>query len=525
MAIVQISQITNRIGLQQDLPQLAGAELGWSTDTRQLYIGNGTLDEGAPVVGNTEILTEFSDILNLAASYTYKGLAAGYQVQTGPTPGSPVVLSLQSWMDQFCSVKDFGAMGDGLTDDTAAINRALNQLYCQQLNPSARRSLFFPAGVYVVSGTINIPTFAMLYGEGADCSIIRLNNNNGAVPYVAQTADSLQQTGINIGNNGAVPPTSINISNMSFQTLDPRSSAFLVSSTTFSEFHNVAFTGPGTTSTLTNNVSGTAGMNIMSSASIVTTNLIISGCRFSGFVYGVGTNSETKGITVADCILNTLYQGVSLGYGSVVNGGPTGFRIVNNTFNTIYKEGIFMGAVHLNFTGSNIFYDVADHFNGLSNPTGPVIQFQESNNVSVGDMFARSDAFAEVYPRIDINFKSCITFSNGQQIQMGTKRIESGLQANLISGSTIQPLLTLNVETVPSYKIDYSVIVGNLYRTGTLQIVAAGAGVANISDSGIENGTTALAFSVSQTGSNLTLQYLLPGSTNGQIKYSIYYFV
>jgi hypothetical protein len=42
VAIVQISQITNRKGLQENLPQLAGAELGWSTDTRQLYIGNGT---------------------------------------------------------------------------------------------------------------------------------------------------------------------------------------------------------------------------------------------------------------------------------------------------------------------------------------------------------------------------------------------------------------------------------------------------------------------------------------------------
>lgn len=63
MAIVQISQITNRKGLQENLPQLAGAELGWSVDTRRLYIGNGTLEEGAPVIGNTEILTEFSEII------------------------------------------------------------------------------------------------------------------------------------------------------------------------------------------------------------------------------------------------------------------------------------------------------------------------------------------------------------------------------------------------------------------------------------------------------------------------------
>ena len=130
MAIVHISQITNRLGINSNLPQLAGAELGWSTDTRQLYIGNGTLAQGAPVIGNTEILTELSDILAFTNTYTYKGQAAGYTVQTGPTPGTPVSQSLQTWLDQFASVTDFGAVGDGVTDDTAAINRALYQLYC-----------------------------------------------------------------------------------------------------------------------------------------------------------------------------------------------------------------------------------------------------------------------------------------------------------------------------------------------------------------------------------------------------------
>ena len=141
MPIVQISRITNRKGLQENLPQLAGAELGWSIDQRRLFIGNGTLQEGAPVIGNTEILTEFSDILNFQTTYTYKGEAAGYTVQTGATPGTPVTQSLQSWLDQFATVKDFGAVGDGVTDDTDAINRALYQLFCREINPQIRRSL------------------------------------------------------------------------------------------------------------------------------------------------------------------------------------------------------------------------------------------------------------------------------------------------------------------------------------------------------------------------------------------------
>lgn len=58
MAIVQISQIKHRRGVEENLPQLASAELGWAIDSQQLYIGNGTLAEGAPEVGNTRILTE-----------------------------------------------------------------------------------------------------------------------------------------------------------------------------------------------------------------------------------------------------------------------------------------------------------------------------------------------------------------------------------------------------------------------------------------------------------------------------------
>jgi len=68
MAIVQISRVQNRRGLQQDLPQLASAELGWSVDTQRLYIGNGTTQEGAPSIGVTEILTQHS-IINFTQGF------------------------------------------------------------------------------------------------------------------------------------------------------------------------------------------------------------------------------------------------------------------------------------------------------------------------------------------------------------------------------------------------------------------------------------------------------------------------
>ena len=70
MAIVQLSRITNRRGLQEDLPQLAPGELGWCLDSRLLFIGNGTIEEGSPAIGNTEVLTEFSDIKRLVEDLT-----------------------------------------------------------------------------------------------------------------------------------------------------------------------------------------------------------------------------------------------------------------------------------------------------------------------------------------------------------------------------------------------------------------------------------------------------------------------
>jgi hypothetical protein len=71
MAIVQISRITNRKGLAENVPQLAGAELGWAIDERRLFIGNGTLQEGAPVIGNTEVLTEYSDVFSGRTQFSF----------------------------------------------------------------------------------------------------------------------------------------------------------------------------------------------------------------------------------------------------------------------------------------------------------------------------------------------------------------------------------------------------------------------------------------------------------------------
>jgi hypothetical protein len=527
MAIVQISQITNRKGLAENLPQLAGAELGWSIDTRQLYIGNGTLEEGAPVIGNTEILTEFSDILNFTNTYTYKGEAAGYTVQTGATLSTPVTQSLQSWLDQYASVKDFGAVGDGQTDDTEAINRALFQLYCREVNPQIRRSLFFPAGVYVVSDTINIPPYATLVGEGPEGSVITLFDQNGTVDYVAQTADSLQQTGVNVGSNGAIPPQYITVTNLGFSSLDPVSNIFVVTAADDCRFQNVLFQGPRTTTDLTSPAPATAAVNFASTPSLVTEQITFDGCTFSGVVYGVYTDQQIQGVTFTACKFDTMFNGVVLGAGTPVLGGATGTRIMGNMFDNIYAEGIIFGDVSLNASGHNIFYDVGNHFSGSTGtPATAIIDIQSANNLSVSDLFERTDDFALEFPRIQLNGTTSIATTNGSQLSMGTYTRESGQLDTLVNNNT-GTVFELNATLVRAFCVNYTIVRNFAYRTGTI-MVATDVGDSSLgitsSDDYVENDNTGISLSVDQASDTVSLLYTATNTgINATMTYSITY--
>ena len=533
MAIVQISQITNRKGLAENLPQLAGAELGWSIDTRQLWIGNGTLEEGAPVIGNTEILTEFSDILVIPTTYTYKGQAAGYTVQTGPTAGDPVTSSLQSWLDQFATVKDFGAVGDGTTDDTDAINRALYQIFCREINPQIRRSLFFPAGVYRVTSSILIPPYATLYGEGLDNSVIQLDgsvDDSTLNAYVARSADSLQQIGVNIGNNGAATPQYVTISNMGFVNLDPTTDVFLVEDAVNFRFQNVSFVGPLTQANLTTEVNFTRGVAFASTTSLVCDQIVFDGCLFSGTTYGVDTDQQTNGVTFTNSKFNTLYRGIQLGAGTVVNGGATGTRITGNLFDNIYAEGILFGDVSLNATGHNIFYDVGNHFGGTTTPYTAVIDIQTSNNISISDMFERGDAYSNAstpgtsYPRITLNNTQSIATTNGVETQQGTYARQSGAVTTLINNTvSATTIFTINASTITSFNVQYSIKRGTAYRTGVISVTSTGGGALTYTDEYSENGTTGIVLTVTQATTTVSIKYTATNSssTNASFSYSI----
>ena len=173
MAVVQISKIQVRRGQKNSgigVPQLSSAEFAWAVDSQELFIGNGSVAEGAPAVGNTKILTEHDNILELASSYRF---AADDTSITLSVPRG-----LQSKLDEIqVSVVDFGAVPDGSTDSTLAFTTAINELF-KNSNDKFKKVLAVPNGVYLFLDDLIIPSNVLIKGENSQETVLEIGDNN-----------------------------------------------------------------------------------------------------------------------------------------------------------------------------------------------------------------------------------------------------------------------------------------------------------------------------------------------------------
>lgn len=81
-------------------------------------------------------------------------------------------------LQNLINVKDFGAKGDGVTDDTAAILNATRSAYVND-----RFGIFFPRGTYIVSDTISVKN-KTLVGESRIGSVIKSVCSDGTKPII-----------------------------------------------------------------------------------------------------------------------------------------------------------------------------------------------------------------------------------------------------------------------------------------------------------------------------------------------------
>jgi len=317
MAVIQISRIQVRRGLHDDLPQLASAEMGWSIDKRKLFIGNGNTTEGAPVTGRTEILTEHSDILQLINVFSFKGEASGSIASTGPN-NTQYTRRLQEKLDDFVNVRDFGAKGDGQTDDTLAIRRAFNNTYSYSTTISGvttRRTIYFPAGRYIVSDVIAIPPFIKLVGDGALSTQFYSNQTTqgGALTHLFTLADNNGNIGASFGASvGLVGTYGIDyvIEDMGFHNgAIVANPCIKIAGGNRITFNRVQFEGPA--ASVVDPGTGHAAVYVENNTltpGYLARSITFDNCIFINHGYGIETANAVTGLTINNCTFKNLYK-------------------------------------------------------------------------------------------------------------------------------------------------------------------------------------------------------------------------
>ena len=410
MAVVSISRIQIRRGRKNEgsgLPQLAGGELAWAVDTQEMFIGNGSVAEGAPFVGNTKLLTEKDNILAFAKSYEYK--STNDSIQTGPGL-TPIQRSLQDRLDDIVSITSFNALGDG-SDQTDQIQRAITQLYMNPndpLNNSNRVILQMLPGNYVVSRTIVLPSFVNIIGSGIDNTVLTKTTPGPVFRTVSDVdiplINQLNATDLAAYvNSSAITETNqsrnIHISDM---TIDVAGSAgFLLNSVRDSEFRNIKIKGTWTNGSTLDNTNYGIKMTMVTTGGVGKNNTF-QNIKFEGLSVGVYSDNDIEDNRLSECSFETHYNGIAFGTNQLLGAtaattGPRSTKVNNCRFKNIDRQAIYIKYGAYNISQSNSFIDVGYQWTAgviqKNNPQWPIIEFGDTayNNGSDNDYFNRTE--------------------------------------------------------------------------------------------------------------------------------------
>jgi hypothetical protein len=471
MAVVSISRIQVRRGQKNvgsGLPQLASGEFGWAVDSQELYIGNGSVAEGSPFVGNTKLLSEADNLFEFAKTYQYK---TGTNMQTGSSVNNPVLRTLQQRLDDTISIRSFGATGDG-TNQTVALQRAIDQLYLNASNKGttqARVELILEAGEYTVTSAIYLPPYTTIRGAGADKTFI---NDTAGLENVFVTCNETSTPGVY--STDATSTTlnqarNIKLSGMTITTV--RGPVLNLVSCKDSVFEDLIISGAYTFGDAIDGESDGIKMSSLSTAVSSNGNLF-KNVTIKKFVTAVKTDTDIKDNTWTNCTFDYLWQGFAFGASTVLGTpgmltGPINNKIVESKFDNIYKNAISIATGTDNISKNNKYYSVGNHSGSALNATTPVIKFVDIRNISDGDWFQRSEDLG-----YDETFKNGVVYHPEVQ---GPTITDFSTTHKLAIGQSgeYSKLFRLPAETVKAYEIEY--IYKSSYvaasRTGTMTLV------------------------------------------------------
>jgi hypothetical protein len=140
------------------------------------------------------------------------GATSADLVSYTPAGAGAVTTNVQAKLRETVSVKDFGAVGDGVTDDTAAIQAAID--YGAPLG----KAIFFPSGIYRTTQTVGFTRsdtqqfglhivgenniYTEIKADHSSGAVLALNRSFGSVSDIALTASTARNTGSAGANYG-----------------------------------------------------------------------------------------------------------------------------------------------------------------------------------------------------------------------------------------------------------------------------------------------------------------------------------
>ena len=427
MAVVQISRIQVRRGRKgvSDIPQLASGELGWAVDTQELYIGNGSVAEGAPFVGNTKILTSTDNIFEIADQYEYK--TGSSLVQTGPTSRTPVRVTLQERLDYDVYVANFGAVHNDSVIQTQALQRAIDNVFLiTKTSPQNRYILQIAPGLYKINASLKLPPYCTLRGAGKGKTIIEQTTNNPIFVTVngSSTAGNYNETSSISASNQA---TNLDISGMTLQysQVIPKlfNTAMVLQSSSFGNFYDLKIKGYWDGDGVQAN---SKAFDLQSFSSAVRSkNNLFKNIEVEGFCYAVDSSWDIENNTFRDVNFSTCLQAVrlganmpaivdeedfnvKLGQGRAI--GPHNTLFENCSFREIFNQAIVVNKGIGNTSKNNRFYDVGNDGGTSATPVTSVIEFDVEGNVSIDDWFERTSDLSYGSEFVNVNGGNSINF-------------------------------------------------------------------------------------------------------------------
>lgn len=101
-----------------------------------------------------------------------------------------VTRTVQEKLDDFFNVKDFGAVGDGATDDSTSINNAI-----EAVNVAGGGRIHFPAGTYLCSSTV-VPRARVICSAEFGTVILKLADTTNITLVESIKFDTFRATGV-----------------------------------------------------------------------------------------------------------------------------------------------------------------------------------------------------------------------------------------------------------------------------------------------------------------------------------------